>query len=635
MRETVPLLLASAFVAVAAALPAGAQTTPAPEPTGGLGQPIDIVHPSRVGDLSADGRHVLMQGGYSGGVFSTGYVLDRRTGRRFPEVAPDVVDRTLVGQGVLTPDGRLALISTSTALDPADDDPVDAPWDLYVLEAAEQRSTLITDALDGSEVLAAPQISDDGTVVAYTRRTPGTVQTIHSFVLDPTTGISTPITGPGSVVPGLEGAARVEAQTLSGDGRWLVIDVALTVAPGFSGVALVDLERRTYEEIAEVFVQDVDIDADGSTVVFIADGDVMRYRRGVGLDAVTTDGTWTGVARLTADGRYVLAQSEAPPAAEDLPAYRRIDLVTGAQLLVGIDQDGGLRGGSIPSISDDGNWVAFRTGIAKNVATTANIGVLRRVDGPTAAEARVVDIDYTRLSPFDPDSVARLVTAANGAVSITPVEGEFVAGTSTTMTPVLDDGETVISLSVDPDGEGYWLFTDRGRVIPVGHDEHYGDLDGIPLNGPVIDSVATASGEGYYLVAQDGGVFAFGDAEFFGSMGGIPLNGPVNGLAPTSSGRGYWLVADDGGIFAFGDAEFFGSMGGIPLNAPVAGMLAAGDGYLLFAFDGGTFAFGEADFFGSLGGQDLPAPIVAVALRDDGDQYLLADIDGRVYRFDR
>ncbi len=380
---------------------------------------------------------------------------------------------------------------------------------------------------------------------------------------------------------------------MSGDGRWLVIDVALTVAPGFSGVALVDLERRTYEEIAEVFVQDVDIDADGSTVVFIADGDVQRYRRGVGLDAVTTDGTWTGAARLTADGRYVLAQSEAPPAAEDLPAYRRIDLETGAQELVGMDQDGGLRGGSIPSISDDGNWVAFRTGAAKSVLTTANIGVLRRVEGPVADEARVVDIDYATLSPFSDNSLARLVTAANGAISITPIEGQYVEGAATTMTPVLDDGEVVISLSVDPDDEGYWLFTDRGRVIPVGHDEHYGDLEGVALNGPVINSVATPSGEGYYLVAQDGGVFAFGDADFFGSMGGIPL------------------------------------------NAPMAGMLRAGDGYLLFAFDGGTFAFGDADFFGSLGGQDLPAPIVAVALRPDGDQYLLADRDGRVYRFDR
>src|SRR5581483_3227822 len=79
---------------------------------------------------------------------------------------------------------------------------------------------------------------------------------------------------------------------------------------------------------------------------------------------------------------------------------------------------------------------------------------------------------------------------------------------------LLGDGELPTSLSGTPSGQGYLVFTSRGRAVPFGDARALGDVAGVPLNGPVLDSVMTPSGLGYYMVASDGGIFAFGDARF-------------------------------------------------------------------------------------------------------------------------
>lgn len=176
----------------------------------------------------------------------------------------------------------------------------------------------------------------------------------------------------------------------------------------------------------------------------------------------------------------------------------------------------------------------------------------------------------------------------------------------------LRNDELVTSLSVLPDGSGMWVFTNFGRVFAVGNAPHLGDLDGVALNSPILDSVATPSGRGYYMVGADGGIFTFGDAHFSGSMGGLSLNAPVRAIVPDTDGAGYWLVASDGGVFAF-DAAFRGSMGGTRLNAPIVGMVSFGVGYLMVGADGGVFNFSDLPFHGSFGGRPLASPIVAIA----------------------
>jgi ribosomal protein L24E len=135
------------------------------------------------------------------------------------------------------------------------------------------------------------------------------------------------------------------------------------------------------------------------------------------------------------------------------------------------------------------------------------------------------------------------------------------------------------------------------------------------LNGPVLDSIPSASGNGYYMVASDGGIFTFGDAAYKGSMGDKKLNAPVQSLVPDADGSGYWLVASDGGIFAF-DAPFKGSMGAIKLNKPVTGMVRFGNGYLMVGTDGGIFSFSDKKFQGSLGDNPPAKPITSVAVLD-------------------
>ena len=177
----------------------------------------------------------------------------------------------------------------------------------------------------------------------------------------------------------------------------------------------------------------------------------------------------------------------------------------------------------------------------------------------------------------------------------------------------LGKGEAVSSLSATPSGQGYWIFTNRGRVLAFGDAPFLGDVSALRLNGPVLGSVATPTGQGYYMVASDGGIFTFGDATFAGSMGGQRLNAAVQSLVPTPDGRSYWLVASDGGIFAFGAAPFKGSLGNVKLTKPIVGMVRYADGYLMVGADGGIFNFSSAAFLGSLGNHPPASPIVSVA----------------------
>jgi hypothetical protein len=194
-----------------------------------------------------------------------------------------------------------------------------------------------------------------------------------------------------------------------------------------------------------------------------------------------------------------------------------------------------------------------------------------------------------------------------------PAPGQVVIGKPVTPIPVQTSGlaGTPVSLSVTPTGNGLWIFSSRGEVVPFGDAKSFGNLASVRLKAPIVDSVATPSGQGYYMIAADGGVFTFGDAAFAGSMGNRNLNKPVRSLVADGDGAGYWLVASDGGIFAF-DAPFLGSMGSTRLNRPVRGMIRYGDGYLMVAEDGGIFNFSSLPFSGSLGASPPGSPVVSV-----------------------
>lgn len=218
--------------------------------------------------------------------------------------------------------------------------------------------------------------------------------------------------------------------------------------------------------------------------------------------------------------------------------------------------------------------------------------------------------------------------------------------------------ETAVSLSPTPDGDGYRVFTSKGRVVTFGTAAHLGDMSGVELAGPVVDAGTTATGEGYYMLGSEGGIFTFGDAAFYGSIQSVVndllgpgnpaadwLTEPIVGIGPTATGRGYWLVAADGGMFAFGDAVFHGSIPGVlgpgtGLDQPIVGLVPHAEGYLMVARDGGIFSFGTSQFHGSIPGLLGSEPelqsqidVVNVSVLDDRSGYVMVEGDGRSWAF--
>ena len=120
-------------------------------------------------------------------------------------------------------------------------------------------------------------------------------------------------------------------------------------------------------------------------------------------------------------------------------------------------------------------------------------------------------------------------------------------------------------------GNGVYLAAPDGGIFAIGDAVFRGSMGGTPLNQPVVSMAVDPDGEGYWLFASDGGVFAF-EADFLGSMGGTPLNGPI--FEGVSYGDGYVLVGTDGGVFNFSGEPFEGSLGANPPGSAVVGIAA-------------------------------------------------------------
>jgi hypothetical protein len=89
---------------------------------------------------------------------------------------------------------------------------------------------------------------------------------------------------------------------------------------------------------------------------------------------------------------------------------------------------------------------------------------------------------------------------------------------------------------------------------------------------PVVGITVDPDGDGYWLVGADGGVFTF-DAPFRGSLPAIvpfeQLFAPVTEMVPF--GNGYLLLGADGGVFNFSNQPFSGSASQLA-NTPITGI---------------------------------------------------------------
>ena len=116
------------------------------------------------------------------------------------------------------------------------------------------------------------------------------------------------------------------------------------------------------------------------------------------------------------------------------------------------------------------------------------------------------------------------------------------------------------------DRQGYWVFTNRGRVVAFGDARFLGDVSGTPSTARCSTRSPPRAATATTWWRPTAGSSPSATPRFAGSMGGTDAQRSRSSrLVPDADGDGYWLVASDGGIFAF-DAPFRGSMGGTALG---------------------------------------------------------------------
>ncbi|HEX2699340.1 MAG TPA: hypothetical protein VHM89_03950 [Acidimicrobiales bacterium] len=526
----------------------------------------------------------------------------------------------------ISADGRrVAFLSVSTNLDPADTDTVQ---DVYVRDLVANTITLATRAngITGAKAndisfLDVRALSGDGTRVAF-----ATFATnLHGTDVDATsdvyvrdlvantTTLVTRATGP----TGAKALGATYSAAISADGRRV----------GFT-TAAANLDPADHDGFRDVYVRDL-----------VAETTVLASRATGEAGAKGADDT-NGAPSLNGDGRYVsfptFARLDVADQDSAIDAYVR---TLALPELTGVDPPT-LRRGEIRTVTVTGSdftatpEVAFGAGVSVTKVRLVAPGRLD-VTVTVATDAALGPRSVAVTNPAGDATVGQGFAVVEPGYWLAARDGGIFAfdapfSGSAGGTPL---NQPIVGVAGDPDGRGYWFVAADGGIFAF-EAGFYGSMGGTRLNQPIVGMAATATGRGYWLVARDGGIFAFGDAVFAGSTGAITLNQPIVGMAADPDGRGYWLVARDGGVFAF-DARFAGSTGAIRLNRPVVGMAADPDrtGYWLVASDGGIFAF-DAPFSGSTGAIALNQPIVGMAADPDGRGYWLVASDGGIFAFD-
>ena len=270
--------------------------------------------------------------------------------------------------------------------------------------------------------------------------------------------------------------------------------------------------------------------------------------------------------------------------------------------------------------------------------------------------------------PFEDDWAVGIIPA-NGGVGyrVVTARGRTLPSSAalnntTAAGGLLFDDATVIGAASTPNGQGYYVFNERGRVAAFGTATFYGQVN-LPDSDRTITSLApTPSGLGYYLMADDSTLWFYGDASIFGSPKTFDPNGFYTGILPTSAG--YRMVTYQGRVHAFGNAQNLGSLYDVPtkggkavfgytslapgsttvtaLGPPaMAGTAMAtittewtpADGYWMLAADGAVYPFGGAVNLGDVKPHLAGRQAVDLEPTADYGGYWIVDDTGRVFGF--
>jgi len=126
----------------------------------------------------------------------------------------------------------------------------------------------------------------------------------------------------------------------------------------------------------------------------------------------------------------------------------------------------------------------------------------------------------------------------------------------------------VMAMAVTHTGNGYWLVTAGGRVIPFGDARSFGGAN--PAGAFIVGIDSTPDDDGYWLARTDGRVLARGAAPHHGDSGGH-VAAPAVGIVATSGGGGYWVPLANGQVLDYGRAAFRGALRGGRFAGSVVG----------------------------------------------------------------
>jgi hypothetical protein len=274
-------------------------------------------------------------------------------------------------------------------------------------------------------------------------------------------------------------------------------------------------------------------------------------------------------------GARALLRSLDPAAVDDAARATTVSKIVGPQLAgataVAIELTADLHGLWIL----DSKGVVHELGSATDAAGVAPATLTKTVDGQPEAPAALARVGVDDLWVFS--NAGRVIpqfgtlnTAAKAAMDLV-LSKDLWGG--------INDAKPTV-----PGSGAYALGSDGGVFAynaPFLGNPYTGIAKrlGVPVGSvgpdlPVSGITVDPDGNGYWVVAQDGGVFAF-EAPFVGSLPAIvpfeDLFAPVNGMV--AYGNGYLLVAGDGGVFNFSNLPFDGSASGLA-NTMVTGIAA-------------------------------------------------------------
>ncbi|MDQ3661087.1 MAG: hypothetical protein M3454_08550 [Actinomycetota bacterium] len=114
-------------------------------------------------------------------------------------------------------------------------------------------------------------------------------------------------------------------------------------------------------------------------------------------------------------------------------------------------------------------------------------------------------------------------------------------------------GSRWTDLALTPTGAGYLLFSAAGGVAAFGDATQLGDALDAGLDSPVTAGIAHGA-DGYWLVTERGRILSFGDAPDLEPLGLAGANAALVDAAATRTGAGLWLAGERGKIYERGDA---------------------------------------------------------------------------------